>query len=145
MKKIILVATVFLSALSISCSKDDDGNADPVVGKWQFVQLKGGGDTLEIASCQKKDILEFLSDGTLKIVEHESTTPNDTESCDKITEFSHKWRTNGTNDYSLIDSKNNETEVSAAIFVIKNVLTIRTTFFNDDNTNGSTSREYKKL
>ncbi|WP_103867295.1 lipocalin family protein [Aquimarina sp. I32.4] len=146
MKKTILVATLFLSALSISCSKDDDdSNADPVVGTWQFVQLTASGDEIGITSCQKKDVLEFSSDGTLKMIEHKSTAVNDTENCDKKTETIHKWRVNSTNNYTLIDSSNNKTEVSAAIFVINNVLTIRTEFFNDDNTNGSTSREYKKI
>lgn len=71
MKKVILVATVFLSALSItSCSKDDDaGGQDPIIAKWfnfSEAEIVDGvvGTFTEVSACKKKGSIEFKADGT---------------------------------------------------------------------------------
>lgn len=71
MKKVILVATVFLSVLSFtSCSKDDDGGGqDPIIAKWfnfSEAEIVDGvvGTAIEVSACDKKGSIEFKVDGT---------------------------------------------------------------------------------
>ncbi|WP_271785276.1 lipocalin family protein [Aquimarina algiphila] len=70
MKKVILVATVFLSALSISCSSDDDAaGQDPIIAKWfsfSEADIVDGvvGTAVEDSACEKRGSLEFKADGT---------------------------------------------------------------------------------
>ncbi len=118
MKKVILVATVFLSALSISCSSDDDNGGqeqeqDPIIAKWfsfSEAEIVNGvvGTAVEDSDCEKKGTLEFKADGTYV------STPyiEDQGECivDGITNGT--WKNEGDGKYRFIfDSGNNVTPV----------------------------------
>ncbi|WP_024770361.1 lipocalin-like domain-containing protein [Aquimarina macrocephali] len=65
MKKVILVTTVFLSALTFSCSSDDDANdtTDPIVGTWKYTQSLVDGKEESLSACEKKGNYVFATDG----------------------------------------------------------------------------------
>ncbi|HZW77751.1 MAG TPA: lipocalin family protein [Flavobacteriaceae bacterium] len=80
MKRVLfLFMVVSASALTFSsCSKDDDGGADGIVGKWAFDRVGGIMNGEEITQpythdCpSKKDYLEFLGNGVIKSVDYDS-------------------------------------------------------------------------
>ncbi|WP_024770362.1 hypothetical protein [Aquimarina macrocephali] len=148
MKKTILLATVFLSALYISCSKDDDGgNADPVVGKWQQTEISGSG-TSEITTCQKKETIEFRNDGRLILTVYEASETN-IENCENVITTEYKWLQEATNTYDIIENSGatNEKTFRVSIFVIKGVLTLRSNdIFIEEGANiDQISKKYKQI
>ena len=53
MKKTILLTSLFIASMFIACS-DDDGDSDPVVGKWQQIAISVNGVS-EITTCQEEE------------------------------------------------------------------------------------------
>ena len=99
MKKIILVATVFLSALSIACNKDDDGGndtTDPIVGTWKYTQyLVDGKEKEPLTDCEKKSTYVFNADGKA-----EDNYYEDVNSECKIYKGSGTWKKNENGTYT---------------------------------------------
>jgi len=83
MKKVILLVAVFLTSL-ISCS-EDDGETNPIVGKWQILEFIENSETIAANICDKQDILEIRSDGTLSNISFPSTSTTDASGNTTIT------------------------------------------------------------
>ncbi|WP_103867294.1 lipocalin family protein [Aquimarina sp. I32.4] len=98
MKKVILVATVFLSVLVISCSSDDDANdtTDPVVGTWKYAQfLVDGKEETPLTDCEKKSSFVFSVDGKV-----EDNFYEDGSSECKLYNSSGTWKKNNDGTYT---------------------------------------------
>ncbi len=64
MKKVILIATVFLGVLTTSCSSDDDTPAvDPIVGVWKYTKVTVDGTERPLDDCEKQSTYVFTTDG----------------------------------------------------------------------------------
>jgi len=64
MKKVILLVTVLLSTISISCGNDDDTLQDPIIGKWKIDSFFDNDTFITLSECEKQSIIEHNSDGT---------------------------------------------------------------------------------
>jgi major membrane immunogen (membrane-anchored lipoprotein) len=101
MKKIILVATVFLSALFISCGSDDDGGSgitqDLIIGKWKLEQTFTDNVSDNISNCEKESIIEYKADGSYSGTD--KLAPNSGTTCNEDS-YSGTWKNKGNNKYS---------------------------------------------
>ncbi len=99
MKKAILLTTVILSTLFISCGSDDDGGPqDPIVGKWQ-IEARFDGDTeVNISDCEKQDTFDIKADGTYTSVDN--LEPNSGTACTEI-QVSGTWENKGNDIYNF--------------------------------------------
>ncbi len=140
MKKAILVVTMLTSSIFISCSSDDD-NADPVVGKWQQIEISDGSDA---TACIFEETLEFTSDGRLVRTEFQSTSANETDNCDQETTTTFEWSFVATNTYEIRSGANITT---VAIFVIDGRLTLRTSeiFIPENSEFSQITKTYKGI
>jgi hypothetical protein len=99
MKKAILTATVFLSALTFSCSSDDDANdtTDPIVGTWKYTQsLVDGKEEEPLTACDKKSTYIFTVDGKAE----DNYYSNDANSECTIEKGTGTWKKNDDGTYT---------------------------------------------
>ena len=102
---------MIMSIFFISCSDDDSGFADPVIGKWQLQELNS---STELTNCQAKETLEFRADGKLIITQYESTTSVANENCDKVVVAEYAWSQKATNTYDIVEGSKTYTLFIAA-------------------------------
>ena len=119
MKKTVLAITMIAGIFFASCSSDD-GDQDPVVGKWQQTEISDG---LDVTACVFNETLEFTSDGKLTLTQFESTSNNDTDNCDRATTTNYNWSVEATGTYKINQSTQTYT---VTIFVINNELELTT-------------------
>lgn len=134
MKKAILVAALFLSALSISCNKDDDTSNDVVLGKWKLEQTFTNDQSENISDCKKRTTMEFHDSGTLIIQPHQMIGPEGQEECGVRSTQSGFWKNLGKeNKYEFtIGHGDNAQKGTVTIVVEGNKLTKSSTFMEGD-------------
>jgi len=64
MKKLTLLLCLVSLISASSCSNDDGGSSDSLVGTWKAYQYFEDGVEVELNNCQNEASLAFYSDGT---------------------------------------------------------------------------------
>lgn len=112
MKKVKLLAFLFLTLSLSSCNKDDDGGSDvnTIVGLWNFDSIAFDGEIEELDNCETQNTIKFSNDGT-----YTTTSYNDFNSQDQciISEvFQGTWEFISGNDYRITgDGETNNIEI----------------------------------
>ncbi|WP_108867396.1 lipocalin family protein [Aquimarina aquimarini] len=133
MKKVILVATVFLSALSISCSSDDDSaGQDPLIGEWNLIaraDIVDGKPVADDLGCELKEPLTFKADGTFSSIDFDQDQDGN---CFEERTINGTWKNLESGKYS-IDKETIEIIFEGNTFII--------TYTNID---GTTKETYQR-
>jgi hypothetical protein len=103
MKKVILVATVFLSTLSvISCNKDDDaGGQDPFIGEWKLIaraDIIDGKPVADDLGCELNEPLTIKADGTFSSISFDQDPDG---KCFEDGTNNGTWKNLGSGKYSI--------------------------------------------
>ncbi len=133
MKKAILVATAFLTALTFSCSSDDDGNNDIVLGKWKLEQTYTNDVSENISDCVKKSTMVFHDSGSLVIQPYDMVQQGSENICDSQGTQSGFWKNLGKeNKYEFTIGHGDNAEKGTVTIVVEgNRLTKSSTFIEE--------------
>ena len=145
MKQTILLFTLMFSSLFISCSDDDDGVDDPVVGTWQLEQTFTNDVSENISDCAKEEIIEFLGSLDFNGAPHEEVEENGETVCRRTGDTFGKWKNLGDNQYEITFGGSLEGQVQVIEIIVEgDTLTTRSTF--TENGEVSTFRqEFKRI
>ncbi|WP_438711014.1 hypothetical protein ACSTS3_21130 [Aquimarina muelleri] len=129
MKKVILVAAVFLSILSISCNKDDDGGQDSLIGEWILTaraEIVNGVTVADDLGCELNEPLTVKADGTFSAIDFDQD-PNG--KCVEENKIDGKWKNLGSGKYSFDQNE---------VVIVFEGNTFISTFTNDEGTTKDT-------
>lgn len=101
MKKVKLLAFLFLTLSLSSCSKDDDGgtNANTIVGLWKIDSIVFDGEIEELDNCESQNTLEFSNDGTYTSTGYDDFNPQN--QCEVYEVLEGTWEFVSGNDYKI--------------------------------------------
>ncbi|MHA7055598.1 lipocalin-like domain-containing protein [Aquimarina sp. M1] len=112
MKKLILLLTVSFSILAISCSNDDDGNQDPIIGSWKLSQEFENGELITSDPCDLEGVVIFSEDGSLRSEFYEENGDGNCELAPDGVDTG-TWINSGDNVYSFtVDGDTSEEEIN---------------------------------
>ena len=142
MKKTIILTSLFIASIFIACS-DDDGNIDPVVGKWQQIEIQN--QESEITTCQELETLEFKNDGTLILTEFLASETN-IENCEGPVTTNFEWSEDGdTNAFDIIETSTGSA-YRITIFIIDGELTIQSNdLFREEGVTTTIIKVYRSI
>ncbi|MDT8416414.1 MAG: hypothetical protein RQ864_01275 [Lutibacter sp.] len=105
MKKLFLLLSIFLAAVSFNtCTNDDDDDTpDEIVGKWRlsqiFVKIGPESEDYMPTECEKKTTIEFFENGTYKESDFEFN--DDTYTCVALAPVNGTWKNLGSSKYDI--------------------------------------------
>ncbi|MGO1584815.1 lipocalin family protein [Mesonia sp.] len=103
MKKVKLLAFLFLTLSLSSCNTDDDGgtNANTIVGLWKVDSIVFDGEIKELDGCESKNTIKFSSDETYTSTSYSDFYPQNQCEVDDI--FTGTWEFISGNNYRIFE------------------------------------------
>ncbi|PZD79024.1 lipocalin family protein [Mesonia sp. K7] len=109
MKKLLVLASLILSISLVSCSNDDDGGQDPIIGTWELESISFEGQEFPLEECEGETTVQFKSNGEVIATDY---MLNENDECEVDTISEGTWElTQGTTYQTTFAGETTTTEV----------------------------------